>query len=541
MKITDEIRGMSPTQRRRFLKLMGFALGGTAVPAALRFAFNDMAFGVKEAQAQAAASEGTIFLEYNFRDQVDLMHVFVPPGIATYQNLVRGVNGAETSLFYMPADITKGSDTQYLTPDSLELMPYLSDIAIIDTGEAAIGGVHGHEGGNGIRSPGRLMDGGASGKMPMWLADGEHAAGSEELYTTTPTPSTIHNYYQKQLKPEMHNGYAFKGISRAKHSVYHFKASLPDGELDRIKSKDDLTATFPAVATDASLVPSAGEAELLVRMLTASDTRLFNRRYAAEAGVSHLQQLKESRQILHVDNPTVVSVPLTPEETDLWKTGIPNQQCTEGDVVAKDCGMDEASAVGGGHVKAQIWEQFGHATKILGSGATRTAALEFDFMDLHGDGVRIESVLQTQAHQSARPLARAIKYFKDIGVWHRTLIAIYTLDGSREPRANSYGDNGKGTVVLAGGMIKGGYYGDIRPVKDLGTGHEFGYVKADTVTGLPTTPVVTNWSDKTMRTPSADIWLTVMKALGIPDDVARQFPDVAQGQVLQYLLKTPVV
>ena len=94
MKITDEIRGMSPTQRRRFLKLMGFALGGTAVPAALRFAFNDMAFGVKEAQAQAAASEGTIFLEYNFRDQVDLMHMFVPPGIATYQNLVRGVNGA---------------------------------------------------------------------------------------------------------------------------------------------------------------------------------------------------------------------------------------------------------------------------------------------------------------------------------------------------------------------------------------------------------------------------------------------------------------
>ena len=67
------------------------------------------------------------------------------------------------------------------------------------------------------------------------------------------------------------------------------------------------------------------------------------------------------------------------------------------------------------------------------------------------ENIDLVSVLQTQAHQSARPLARAIKYFKDIGVWHRTLIAIYTLDGSREPRANSYGDNGKGTVVLAGG------------------------------------------------------------------------------------------
>jgi hypothetical protein len=174
--------------------------------------------------------------------------------------------------------------------------------------------------------------------------------------------------------------------------------------------------------------------------------------------------------------------------------------------------------------------------------ATRTAALEFDFMDLHGDGVRIESVLQTQAHQSARPLARAIQHFKDLGLWHRTLIAIYTLDGSREPRANSYGDNGKGTVILAGGMIKGGYYGDIRPTKDMGpdSGHEFGFVVADPTTGAPTGPLVTNWSDKGARTPSADVWLTVMKALGIPDDVARQFPDVQNGNVLQYLLKPAV-
>jgi hypothetical protein len=31
-----------------------------------------------------------------------------------------------------------------------------------------------------------------------------------------------------------------------------------------------------------------------------------------------------------------------------------------------------------------------------------------------------------------------------------------------------------------------------------------------------------------------------MKALGIPDDVARQFPDVQNGNVLQYLLKPAV-
>lgn len=537
MKITDEVRGMSPTQRRRFLKLMGFALGGTAVPAALRFAFNDMAGGVKHAHAQAA-SEGTLFLEYNFRDQVDLMHVFVPPGIAGYTNLVRGVNGSETSLFYTPEEIIKGSETQYLTPDSLELLPHLADVAIIDTGEAGIGSVHGHEAGNGMRSPGRVMDNGSSGKMPMWTADGEHAAGSEELYTTTPTPAVLHNYYQKQLNPTLRNGFAFKGISRAKHSVYHFKAGLPDGELDRVKSKSELSANFPAVATDASLLPSAAEADLLVRMLKAADQRLFARRYAAEAGVSHLQQLSESRRILHVDDPTVVSVPLTPEETDAWSTGIPNQQCTINDMEATDCGTDRGSAVAGGYVKGQVWEQFGMATKILGSGATRSAALEFDFMDLHGDGVRTASVLQTQAQQSARPLARAIQYFKDVGVWHRTLIAVYTLDGSREPRANSYGDHGKGTIVLAGGMIKGGYYGDIRPTSDMdGAGHRFGFVTPDPVTGLPTGAPVTQWNAKDKRVPSADIWLTVMKALGIPDDVARQFPDVADGKVLSYLLK----
>jgi uncharacterized protein (DUF1501 family) len=173
----------------------------------------------------------------------------------------------------------------------------------------------------------------------------------------------------------------------------------------------------------------------------------------------------------------------------------------------------------------------------LGTGVTRSAALEFDFMDLHGDGVRKDSVLKTQAQQSARPLARAIAKFKELNLWSRTLIAIYTLDGSREPKANSYGDHGKGTIILAGGMIRGGYYGDIRPTKDTGTGHEFGFVTPDAITGMPTGTPVTNWNDKEKRVASADVWLTVMKALGIPDDVARQFPDVKDGKVLSYLLK----
>src|SRR6185503_16998431 len=105
-----------------------------------------------------------------------------------------------------------------------------------------------------------------------------------------------------------------------------------------------------------------------------------------------------------------------------------------------DASQDATSAV---FSKAQIWEQFGYAAKILGSGITRSAALEFDFMDLHGDGARPQKVLEVQGQQASKPLARMIQFMKDLGVWSRTLIALYTLDGSRRPAANSYGNDGK--------------------------------------------------------------------------------------------------
>src|SRR5262249_8957404 len=113
------------------------------------------------------------------------------------------------------------------------------------------------------------------------------------------------------------------------------------------------------------------------------------------------------------------------------------------------------------------------------------------------------------------------------------------LDGSREPRANSYGDHGKGTIMLCGGMIKGGYYGDIKVTADkAGLGHEFGFEVPDTSSGMPSGAPVTNWADASKRVPSADIWLTVTKALGIPENVARNYPDVMNGKYLNYLLKS---
>jgi hypothetical protein len=135
----------------------------------------------------------------------------------------------------------------------------------------------------------------------------------------------------------------------------------------------------------------------------------------------------------------VVELPLTAEEQTYWSAGVPNQQCTVGDSEAIDCGDSEANA-NTGFVKAQVWEQFAYASKLLRGGVVRSIALEFDFMDLHGDGVRTEQVVRTQARQCALPLARLIQSLKDAGLYDRTLIAVYTLDGSRRPAANSYGN-----------------------------------------------------------------------------------------------------
>jgi hypothetical protein len=189
-------------------------------------------------------------------------------------------------------------------------------------------------------------------------------------------------------------------------------------------------------------------------MMKGVDTRLFTRRYSEAAKANHIAQLDETRKLLHTDNPRIVSVPLTPEEELHWGEGVPAQQCTQGDFTVHECSHDtNQDTMNAVFSKAQVWEQFGYAAKILGSGVTRSAALEFDFMDLHGDGARPEKVLQVQAQQASKPLARMIQYMKDLGVWHRTLIAVYTLDGSRRPAANSYGDIGKGTMILAGGMM----------------------------------------------------------------------------------------
>ena len=131
--------GVEP--RRRFLKLLGAA--GLGAPL------------VGEARAQQAALP-TLFLELDLRIQIDLMHVMVPPSIARYPNRVVGVNGAELTMFAPQSELKEHPNNVFLTNDSLELAPHIDSVAMLDTGEAGIGGVHGLEAGNGMRSPGRV-------------------------------------------------------------------------------------------------------------------------------------------------------------------------------------------------------------------------------------------------------------------------------------------------------------------------------------------------------------------------------------------------
>ena len=83
-------------------------------------------------------------------------------------------------------------------------------------------------------------------------------------------------------------------------------------------------------------------------------------------------------------------------------------------------------------------------------------------------------------------------------------------------------------------MIQGGYYGDISVESNVGDGHRFQYHVPDMQTGLPG-PVV---RDNTSRIPGAAIWRTVNKALGMPESLYGQFPDVQGVPHLPWLLRS---
>lgn len=511
MKI-PEVERMAPLERRRFLSLLSAGLASPLIAPGLRYAIAAVAGG--EAYAQTAAAElPTHFIEIDLRDQWDQGHVFVAPGLATYGGLRRGTTGDRAALFFSSGELRQRPNNAYLTADSAPLDPHLDTIAMIDCCELSRGAIHGHEAANPLRSPGRDYVQ-KPGAMPMYLNDpvSNFPQGCEAYYSTTPTPASLHNAHQKTLDPEVRNGVAFKGISRSVHTCYHFAAGLPAGELDRKQSVDSLLAAFPDRVEDLSILPRPEDADALVRIAERADRRfLAERAFTRMARTSHEATLAEAKKLLHTGAVRAISLSLTAEERAFWSAGVPDQV--------------------GGNVKAQIWEQVAYGFKIVSSGMARTVALEFDYADVHD--MRTESQVRTEAKQVALPLSRLIARLKEAGIYDRTLVAIYTVDGSRSPAASSYGNEGKNTVILAGGMIRGGYYGDVRVAGNTDAGHVYSFHAPDPTTGAPGP----GRTDNGGRLPGAAVWRTVMKALRVPDAACDRFADVRGVAPLPFLLR----
>ncbi len=513
MSKTHKIERVAPFRRRNFLRLLGSMVGGAMIPTGVRYAIYDDLVG----EAKAGGMIGdipTYFIEINLRDQWDFMHVFVPPGIVSAgPNLMRGGSGNQCTLFYDPqSQLTSHANNFYTTPDSAALVPHLDSIAICELNEICTGAIHGHEAVNAMRSPGRSKSQGA-GQMAVWEQEpGFGEQGNDYYYSSTPTPAALHNWYQKQLTPSgLRNGITMKYISRF-HTVCHYGAGLADAELTRIQTVDQLFQEFPDTVEDLNILPTAEEADLLKDVLERVDADFFARYgYAGMAKTKHATNLAEAAGLWHTGETQVVSMPLTQEEIDYWSAGVPDQV--------------------GDNIKAQIWEQAAWAFKLISHDITRTVSLEFDYLDVHE--TRGEGVMNTMGLQCALPLARLIESLKAAGIYEQTVIAVFSTDGGRSPAANSYGNSGKNTLLLAGRNIRPGYYGDVGVEGPSGDGHNYNYRVPDPVTGA-LGPAVTN-ND---RLDGAHAWRTVMTALEIPASIQDQYPSVAGKSPLQFMLNT---
>lgn len=512
--------------RRAFMKRLGLLLGASATPG-LKFALDETLLGSAYAQA-VAANQPTYFVEVNYRDQVDLGQVFVAPGLATASGLRRGDTGDACAMYTQQANLTQRPNNIYLTPESMALDPHLDNIAWLDLGEMTPGAIHYHNSANRNRAPDCSYNRGA-GMGSMFANDpvSNFPQGCEEYYSAVATPASLHNHLQKQLTPGVRNGVTLKGITRSIHTVYHYAAGLPGGELDRMRSKNNLFTAFPATTTTTpSIIGSPAEAELFNKLLKRVDPAYLKARRQPQAAVDrHVTQVDEAQGPLTKTSTMSFDLRLTPQEVAFWRNGVP-EPTGDGFVEGQD-GRPSS-------VEFQIWEQYALATKLLVSGLTRTIALECEFIDIHNQ--RPQKQMEVHAKQCALPLARMIEGFKAAGIWSRTLIAIFTADGSRPPAAGYSGDRGKNTVVLAGGMIKGGYFGDIRLAGNLGNGHSYSYHMPDLTTGVPIAQGAVN-GDNSKRIPGAAIWRTIAKAFAAPDTLASSFAAVANTAPLPFVLR----
>ncbi|RYG74613.1 DUF1501 domain-containing protein, partial [bacterium] len=374
--------------RRSFLKLAGAA--ALASPFAAR---------EREAFAQTAG-QATYVIEINLRDQLDFMHVMVPPGLAKDVNLKRGETGKQAALYFNTNELIAGPNNIFLTPQSKVLQPHADTMAMIELCDLTSAPVHGHEASNPVRSPGRTKEQSA-GRMPMWQGEPGQDTGEGASYSSTPTIVSLHNYVQKRLNPGLANGVAIKGQSRP-GGIYHFGAGLPGAELDRYQSYDSMLKAFPASVRDVNVLQTAGEAEAMQRYLKRVDAAfLTRRRQSAAAKTDHAAQVDGARGLLNQGAPKVFNLALTEEEKAYWSADVPKKY---------------------GRMTMESWEQMAYAFKFVAGDVVRSVALEIDIGDQHDS--RPQSYLAKLTDLVVLPLARLLESLKRVGIYDRTLVVV---------------------------------------------------------------------------------------------------------------------
>ncbi|MBL8949358.1 MAG: DUF1501 domain-containing protein [Myxococcaceae bacterium] len=469
------------------------------------------ALGGRTAFGQAMPNpEKTYVIELCLRDQLDFGHIMVAPGLARSSTLRRGENGRAAALFFQQSELTEKAGNVFLTPQSRVLEPHVDSIAMLELCELTYGPVHGHEAGNPVRSPGRSLQQ-SGGRIPMWNGEPGQQNGEGPTYSSTPTIVSLHNAWTRSVQSDRTNGLVIKGTERH-HAIYHFGAGLAGSELTRFQTVSSLLAAFPNRTSDSNTLKTPVEADAVRDTLAKMDRRsLGGRGIGSGALDNHVAQLGDARNLLYRGAPKVFSLPLTQAERTYWSAGVPNRY---------------------GRTTIDVWEQAAYAFKLVSNDMVASVAMEIDIGDVHGE--RTAPQMRDQTAVVVGPLLKLIESLKMAGLYDRTLIVISTADGGRAPAAGSSGDEGKNGVILAGGMIRGGYYGDIRPGATDSNGQKYVYHAPDAATGAPI-PNGTEGNDR--RLSAAPLWRTMAKALRISDAFAGQFSDVSGAGVMQWLLR----
>jgi len=539
------INSLSVIERRRFLKTLGVILSSPIISPALRFALGDQFGGELYAQGISKVSN---FIEINLRDTWHWGHCFQSPTLARQiSNGSVPINNSRTQSFFQSGlayyhgsrGLTDAGNNLYLTPDSIALRAHANNIAVFEMNEP-VGGpqggrgtTHGHEASNPARIPGRnLFNRANNGQMPVWINDiGDPGNGTPQgnirAYADTPSLDCFHNHTLRSAGVARVNGLVFKGISRG-HDCYHFDYNLKQGKMTNVNSFGALLQRFPNSTQDLNLLKSANEREAVLKAVKSLDESYFKDRNVTRNSVEkYLAQVDGSKNDLYdPQNTKTIDLRLSNQERDFWSQGVPAQNQGNGD--------------NQGRVKMNIWEQVAYAYKLISSGRVKTISMEFDYIDVHHNIQRNE--LTTMARQVSLPLARLIQKLKEDNIFDDTVIQINSLDGSRHPRAFSYsatnGNDGSyyglNTSVVAGGKVRGGYYGDIKyennrynlynPNFSTGAVDRSGY-----------RPTIQNYN-RFIR--GGILWKTIARGMGMPTSSYNGFNSLRNLPYLDFLFRS---